>query len=311
MEIVSEIRALRERREAMRGSVGLVPTMGNLHEGHLALAREARRHCANAVATIFVNPTQFGPNEDFGSYPRTFDADVEKLQAEGIDLAFAPGTDEMYPRGREGLTTVSVPALANTLCGAARRGHFDGVATVVSKLLHLAAPHQAFFGEKDWQQLAVIRAMVRDLDMATQIVGVHTVRAGDGLALSSRNQYLSAAERELAPLIYRTLCGVRDAIQEGEGDFARLERGAADGLAAAGFDVDYVAVRDAERLVAPEPGATSLRILAAARLGRARLIDNIGVDLACLHGSTPPAMGELPALPCASAVGDASPAEGS
>lgn len=280
MEVVAGIRGLRERREAMRGSVALVPTMGNLHEGHLALARQAREQCANAVATIFVNPTQFGPNEDFASYPRTFDKDVAQLETAGIDLVFAPTTDEMYPHGRERLTSISVPALANTLCGEARPGHFDGVATVVAKLLHLTTPHRAFFGEKDWQQLALIQAMVRDLDIATQIVGVPTVRADDGLALSSRNQYLTSAERELAPLIHRKLCDVRDAIRAGAGDFARLEADAARQLAAAGFAVDYVAVRDAERLVEPEPNTASFRILAAARLGRARLIDNVGANIA-------------------------------
>ncbi|MXY52214.1 MAG: pantoate--beta-alanine ligase [Gammaproteobacteria bacterium] len=280
MEVVAEIRALRERREAMRGSVGLVPTMGNLHEGHLALVHEARQECANVVATIFVNPTQFAPNEDFASYPRTLAEDLERLEKAGVDVVFAPDTAEMYPRGRERLTTVSVPALADTLCGAARPGHFDGVATVVAKLLHLAAPHRAFFGEKDWQQLAIIQAMVRDLDMATQIVGVPTVRAGDGLALSSRNQYLTPDERELAPLIFRKLCDVRDAVHRGERNFARLAADASQDLATAGFHVDYVAVRDAERLVTPDSRTPSLRILAAARLGRARLIDNIGADVA-------------------------------
>ena len=280
MEVVAQIQALRERREAMRGSVGLVPTMGNLHEGHLALAREARRLCDNAVATIFVNPTQFAPNEDFASYPRTLEEDLEQLERVGIDVVFAPTTAEMYPHGREGLTTISVPALADTLCGAARPGHFDGVATVVAKLLHLAAPHRAFFGEKDWQQLAIIRTMARHLDMATEIVGVPTVRAGDGLALSSRNQYLTPEERDRAALIYRTLSDVRDAIDGGEDDFARLEADASRALAAAGFKVDYVAVRDAERLVAPDRLTQSLRIFAAARLGRARLIDNIGASVA-------------------------------
>ena len=280
MEVVCEIRGLRERREAMRGSVGLVPTMGNLHQGHLALVREARKACANVVATIFVNPTQFAPNEDFASYPRTFEEDVAQLEQAGVDVLFAPDTDEMYPRGREGLTRVSVPALADTLCGAARPGHFDGVATVVAKLLHLAAPHQAFFGEKDWQQLAIIRAMVRDLDMAAQIVGIPTVRAGDGLALSSRNQYLTPEERAVAPLIHRKLCGVRDAIDGGQGDFAMLEAQASRDLATAGFKVDYVAVRDAERLVTPDEHTQALRILAAARLGRARLIDNVGARVA-------------------------------
>ncbi|MYE24416.1 MAG: pantoate--beta-alanine ligase [Gammaproteobacteria bacterium] len=280
MEVIAGIRGLRERRELMRGGVGLVPTMGNLHQGHLALVRAAREECANVVATIFVNPTQFAPSEDFESYPRTFDEDVAQLERAGVDVVFAPATAEMYPRGRQGLTTVSVPALADTLCGAARPGHFDGVATVVAKLLHLAAPHRAFFGEKDWQQLALIRAMVRDLDIATEIVGVPTVRAADGLALSSRNQYLTPAERELAPRIHRKLCDVRDAIDAGARDFGQLEADAAGELRAAGFAVDYVAVRDAERLVEPEPNTRSLRVLAAARLGGARLIDNIGADIA-------------------------------
>lgn len=280
MEVVSEIRALRERREAMRGSVGLVPTMGNLHHGHLALVQEARAQCANVVATIFVNPTQFAPNEDFASYPRTLAQDVEQLEGAHVDVVFAPEAAEMYPRGREGLTMVSVPALADTLCGAARPGHFDGVATVVAKLLHLARPHRAFFGEKDWQQLAIIQAMARDLDMATQIVGVPTVRDSDGLALSSRNQYLTPEERDRAALIYRKLCGIRDAIDGGEGDFAGLEAHASRDLATAGFKVDYVAVRDAERLVTPDRHTQSLRILAAARLGRARLIDNVDASVA-------------------------------
>ena len=280
MEVVSEIRALRARRAATRGSVGLVPTMGNLHPGHLALVREARRQSAVVVATIFVNPTQFAPNEDFASYPRTLEEDVAQLERAGTDLVFAPDTAEMYPRGRAGLTTISVPALADTLCGAVRPGHFDGVATVVAKLLHLAAPQRAFFGEKDWQQLAIIRAMVRDLDMATHVVGVPTVRDDDGLALSSRNQYLTSQERRRAPLIYRRLCEMREAIDRGEADFQALEAQAARDLAAAGFNVDYVAVRDAERLVAPDGHTQSLRIFVAARLGRARLIDNIGADVA-------------------------------
>lgn len=273
LHTIAEVRA-RLRQET---NVGLVPTMGNLHAGHLALVQACRQCSAITVASIFVNPLQFAPNEDFGSYPRTLPEDRRLLEAEGVDVIFAPNVAEMYPTGRQAHTTISVPALANTLCGASRPGHFDGMATVVAKLLNIVRPQRAFFGEKDWQQLAIVRAMVRQLDMAVEIVGVPTVRSPAGLALSSRNGYLTDDEIERAPLLNRCLREVADAIASGNRDCTALETAAAERLAGAGFVVDYVAVRDAARLVAPDGETRRLRVLGAVRLGGARLIDNVGV----------------------------------
>ena len=280
MQVVEKIPALRERvRAAGRGSVGLVPTMGNLHAGHLALVDACRAAVDVCVASIFVNPTQFGPAEDFASYPRTLPADLRALKAAGVDWVFAPSVAEMYPDGQEGHTTIAVPALAGTLCGASRAGHFDGVATVVAKLFHIVAPRRAFFGEKDWQQLVLVRTMARQLNMPVEVVGVPTVRTEDGLALSSRNDYLTAEERRRAPLLHRGLQRARRAIAVGERDYPAIENLAREELAGGGFDVDYVAVRDAERLAAPEAATAiaNIRVFAAARLGRTRLIDNVAV----------------------------------
>ena len=278
MDRVETIAAVRER---LRNTpdVGLVPTMGNLHAGHLALVRACRRDCGTSVVSIFVNPTQFGPSEDFGSYPRTLAADLALLEREGVDVVFAPTVGEIYPAGETRAAVVSVPALADTLCGASRPGHFDGVATVVAKLFNIVAPERAFFGEKDWQQLTIIRAMVRHLNMDVAVVGVPTERAPSGLALSSRNGYLSATEREQAAALSRRLRGLADAIRSGRRDFGALEADGRGQLAVDGFDVDYVAIRDAARLVEPDADTINVRILAAARLGGARLIDNVGVDL--------------------------------
>ena len=273
------LHTIAEVRARLRGAddVGLVPTMGNLHAGHLSLVRACRERSSTVVASIFVNPMQFAPNEDFGSYPRTLAEDRKLLDAEGVDVIFAPSVAEMYPAGRESHTTITVPALANTLCGASRPGHFDGMATVVAKLFNIVMPRRAFFGEKDWQQLAIVRAMARQLDMPVEVVGVPTVRSPSGLALSSRNGYLTADEIERAPLLNRCLRDVAAAIAAGDDDYAALEAAAVRRLADAGFDVDYVAVRDAARLVAPDGETRRLRVLAAARLGAARLIDNVGV----------------------------------
>ena len=278
MEVVEKIPALRERvRAAGAGGVGLVPTMGNLHAGHLALVYACRAAVDVCVVSIFVNPTQFGPAEDFASYPRTLAADLRALKTAGVDLVFAPSVAEMYPNGQEGHTTIAVPALAHALCGASRPGHFDGVATVVAKLFHIVAPRQAFFGEKDWQQLVLVRTMAKQLNMPVEVAGVPTVRAEDGLALSSRNDYLTAEERRRAPLLHRGLQRAQRAIAEGERDYPGIENAIREELAGAGFDVDYVAVRDAERLVAPDAATTHMRVFAAARLGRTRLIDNVAV----------------------------------
>ncbi len=262
-------------RMRARGSVGLVPTMGNLHEGHVALARRSGVECDSTVVTVFVNPLQFGPNEDFGSYPRTLDEDVELLAALDVDLVFAPSDTEMYPDGRERLTRVTVPELSNILCGRNRPGHFDGVTTVVLKLLNLVRPTHAYFGEKDYQQLTLIRRMVRDLDVPVMIEGVPTVRAPDGLALSSRNQYLSASERLIAPTLAATLRDVVAALLGGDRDFAHLEADATHTLDSAGFRTDYIAIRNPHTLAAPHANDHAFVVLAAARLGKARLIDNL------------------------------------
>ena len=278
MDVVQDIATLRAALMSQRHrKIGLVPTMGNLHAGHLALVRECRRASDHCVVSIFVNPTQFGPNEDFGNYPRTLDEDLRSLEAEGTDLVFNPSVEVMYPDGQDNHVSVSVPSLAHTLCGEARPGHFDGVATVVAKLFNIVAPDEGFFGEKDWQQLTLIRTMARQLDMPVTVTGVPTVREASGLAMSSRNNYLSDEERERAALINQTLTRIKAAIERGDRAYADAEVRGCRALTAAGFDVDYVAVRDADRLVPPDADTRMLRILAAARLGRARLIDNVGV----------------------------------
>ena len=263
--------------------LGLVPTMGALHGGHLSLVQAARERCASAAASIFVNPTQFGPDEEWAAYPRGEAHDLELLQADGIDLAFVPTVEEMYPAGFA--TTVHVggePAVAFE--GAGRPGHFDGVATVVAKLLVIIRPDVAFFGEKDAQQLAVVRRMISDLDLPVRVESLATAREPDGLALSSRNQRLTAAERTVAPRLYRALCAGREAARAGERtteDVVAAVRAvlAGDGSAEGpGFMVDYVAVVDPDSfapLAAPRPGGL---IVAAARLGSVRLVDNLFLD---------------------------------
>ena len=280
MDLIHDIESLRARRARFgSASIGLVPTMGNLHEGHLTLVRACRKATEVCMVSIFVNPMQFAPNEDFASYPRTLPKDAHLLDEEGVDVAFAPTPEEMYPAGQQGHATISVPALAHTLCGASRPGHFDGVATVVAKLFNIVAPDKAFFGEKDWQQLRLISVMARQLDMPVDVVGVPIVRAESGLALSSRNEYLSASERSRAALLNGCIERVADRIGRGDRNYAALERHAVEQLSSAGFQVDYVAVRDADRLTEPDAATLKLRVLAAARLGQARLIDNVGVAL--------------------------------
>ncbi|MBL0028169.1 MAG: pantoate--beta-alanine ligase [Rhodanobacteraceae bacterium] len=261
------------RRAGLR--IGFVPTMGNLHAGHYSLIAAARAQCDRVVASIFVNPTQFGPNEDFASYPRTMEADAAGLVAAGCDLLFAPAAEVLYPFGLDASVRVHVPLVSEGLCGAFRPGHFDGVATVVAKLFHWVQPDIAFFGRKDFQQLRVIERMVRDLGLPIAIVGVETLREPNGLAMSSRNQYLATEERERAAEIYRTLQAMRDAIGQGRAR-AAVEAAAVDRLDAVGFRVDYAAVRRAEDLSEPAEGDRgNLVALIAARLGKARLIDNI------------------------------------
>lgn len=285
MQIISTIAELRTRLSNER-AIAFVPTMGNLHEGHLNLMRLAREHGSCVVASIFVNPLQFGPSEDFDKYPRTLEADCEKLQ-DLADVVFAPSVSEMYPEQQA--VFVEPPAIANELDGASRPGHFRGMATVVLKLLDIAQPRVALFGKKDYQQLHIIRQMVAQLNLPVRIVGGETARAADGLALSSRNQYLSAAERGEAVFLYQTLQGVRQAILQGERDMERLQKQAVEDLVARGWKVDYVAVRNQSdllpvsrlqgNLAQRDLAKRELVILAAAKLGNTRLIDNVEVNL--------------------------------
>lgn len=258
------------------GRIALVPTMGNLHEGHIALMRQARGHGDTVVATIFVNRLQFRPGEDFEKYPRTFQADCDKLAAAGVDHLFAPGEAEMYPQPQT--YHVEPPAeQAGILDGEFRPGHFRGVATVVLKLFEIARPQAALFGKKDYQQLMIIRNMVADFALPIEIVAGETVRAEDGLALSSRNGYLSATERAEAPRLYRLLTAVAGRLRGGETDFTAIERQAMAELRAAGWSPDYVAVRKKIDLQLPAVHDSGLVVLAAARLGSTRLIDNLEV----------------------------------
>lgn len=277
MPIITRVSELRRVLEGVSRPIGVVPTMGNLHEGHLSLVHAAQRECPFVVATIFVNPMQFGPQEDFASYPRMLKEDASKLNAIGVKCVFAPGLDEVYPDGQDLQTVVSVPSLGDGLCGSHRPGHFDGVTTVVAKLLNMVQPDVAFFGEKDWQQLTIIRQMVRQLNMPVQIRGEPTVRDGEGLALSSRNQYLTTEERRVAPILYQTLMLIADSISNGNTRFTELEDDGSRRLAMAGFRPDYCAIRNAVNLQPPSAGAP-LRVFAAAYLGQARLIDNVAVQ---------------------------------
>jgi pantoate--beta-alanine ligase len=275
VKTVRELRAAVARARSEGKRIGLVPTMGNLHSGHAALVVKAAQRADFVVASIFVNPLQFGPTEDLATYPRTLPADQEKLLQAGCHLLFAPSVEEMYPHGMEDQTLVSVPHLSEGLCGASRPGHFDGVATVVSKLFNMVQPDLAIFGQKDFQQLAVIRALVRDLNMPIQIIGEPTVRAADGLALSSRNGYLSEEQRAAAPALYRVIKHIAEAIHIGERDLNFLLANGVDQLKAAGFRLDYLEIRNATTLRPTTAEDHDLVILAAAYMGSTRLIDNL------------------------------------
>lgn len=279
VKTVLELRAAVARARGEGKRIAFVPTMGNLHEGHVALVEKAGQRADFVVASIFVNPLQFGPNEDLAKYPRTLVADQEKLVAAGCQLLFHPDLEEMYPHGQEGQTRVSVPGVSEGLCGGSRPGHFEGVATVVTKLFNMVQPDLAVFGEKDFQQLAVIRTLVRDLNMPIQIIGEPTVRAEDGLALSSRNGYLSAEQRAAAPALYRTLQQLASAIRDGNRDFAQLIEAGQASLVSAGFRPDYLEIREASSLRPAEANDTKLVILGAAFMGTTRLIDNLAFQL--------------------------------
>ncbi len=283
---MNTVKTLRELRAAVTHArsagkrIGFVPTMGNLHSGHTTLVAKAVQQADFVVASIFVNPLQFGAGEDLDKYPRTLAADQEKLLQAGCNLLFAPTVEEMYPGGMTGQTRVSVPQLSEGLCGASRPGHFEGVATVVSKLFNMVQPDIAVFGQKDYQQLAVIRAMVQDLNMPIQIIGEPTVRAEDGLALSSRNGFLSPQERAIAPVLYRSLSQIAAAIKDGDHDFAKLRAEQVRQIEAAGLRLDYLEVRQGVHLRPAAAEDTDVVILVAAYLGATRLIDNLHLNLA-------------------------------
>ena len=271
--------AIPDLRAALRncGRIVFVPTMGNLHAGHIALMRQARAHGDTVVASIFVNRLQFGPNEDFDKYPRTFADDCAQLRAAGVDVLFAPTETDLYPEPQQ--YQVDPPEIQNQLEGEFRPGHFRGVATVVLKLFNIVQPEVAIFGKKDYQQLMVLRNMTRQLALPIEIVGGETVRADDGLALSSRNGYLTPAERAEAPRLNRTLHTIRSAVLAGERDFAKLEKTAVAELDSVGWQTDYVAIRRQSDLQPPTGGEKALVVLAASRLGTPRLIDNLEIDL--------------------------------
>ncbi len=278
METVTTIAAVREHVRRWRAEgrrVAFVPTMGNLHAGHVSLIEMARSHGDRFVASIFVNPMQFGPNEDFAHYPRTPAQDARMLADAGCDLMFMPDVAEIYPNGSERATRVEVPGLSSILDGEFRPGHFEGVATVVSKLFHIVEPDLAVFGEKDFQQLTIIRRMVADLCLNVTLIAAPTVREPDGLAMSSRNQYLTAEERRKAPLIHQLLQAAVARLRTGARDFPAIERTAIQALEHSGFRPDYFSIRRADDLTPPDPTTRHLVVLVAARLGRARLIDNL------------------------------------
>lgn len=277
---IAETRAIIAEQVKAGKRIGFAPTMGNLHEGHATLVREARKYSDFVVSSVFVNPTQFGAGEDFDSYPRTLAADQERLSAAGCDLLFAPSVAEMYPEQNNDWVKVIVTDITTRHCGASRPGHFDGVGLVVSKLFNIVKPHVALFGKKDFQQLAVIRRMVKALCFDIEIIGVDTVREANGLAMSSRNGYLSAQEKEQAALLYKTLCTTRDAIKGGNKDFTTLTATATQALSDGGFQPDYFNICRADNLQLATADDHSLVILAAAKLGKARLIDNVDFEVA-------------------------------
>ncbi|KFN47588.1 pantoate--beta-alanine ligase [Arenimonas metalli] len=280
MQTHSTLAALRAQVRQWRregASIGFVPTMGNLHAGHHALVALARRHADRVVASIFVNPTQFGPNEDYARYPRTPDSDIKGLAETGCDALFLPPVEQMYPFGTMGCVQMHVPGITDILCGAHRPGHFNGVAQVVARLFNMVQPDLAVFGRKDYQQLQVIRYMTREMSFPVEIIPAPTLREADGLAMSSRNQYLQGDERQTATRIYQTLRFMRDAARQGL-PVAGIEDEAVARLEAAGFTVDYAEVRRGDLTRAKSPDEKGLVALVAARLGRTRLIDNLEFD---------------------------------
>ncbi len=282
MKTVATVTALREQISSWKQAgqkIALVPTMGNLHQGHLSLVEKAKNVADKVVVSIFVNPLQFDDSNDLVAYPRTEAEDQKKLMQAACDLAFLPDVDEIYPHGMASHTQIIVAGADDILCGVRRPGHFSGVATVVNKLLNLVQADIAIFGEKDYQQLGVISKMVVDLNLPVEILGGEIYREESGLAMSSRNQYLSKGEREQAAALYQTLLSVKQHLQRGEKNFSAIEKQASLILAEKGFEPDYIEIRRALDLAIPTADDTNLRVLVAARIGKARLIDNIAVSL--------------------------------
>lgn len=279
IENISELREIRRRWKQEDKVIAFVPTMGNLHDGHLQLVRAAKAESDIVIVSIFVNPLQFGPDEDLDAYPRTIEEDKAKLAALGVTALFLPKSSDIYPRGLEQQTFVEVPGISYMICGASRPGHFRGVATIVSKLFNMVQPNKAFFGEKDYQQLQVIKAMVTDLSMNLEVFGVPTQREDDGLAMSSRNGYLTDEQRRLAPQLYQLLNALGDEILAGRRDFSKLIQAYREQVSAAGFKPDYIEIREASTLLHPSHEDTELVILIAAFLGKTRLIDNLQISL--------------------------------
>ena len=282
MQEISTTEALREQLSEWRHSgdhIALVPTMGSLHEGHLSLVTRARKHAERVVVSIFVNPTQFGEGEDFEEYPRSLERDKRQLKRLTTDLLFVPDVETMYPFGIDSATSVTVPVLTEEFCGSFRPGHFDGVTTVVSRLFSLVQPDVAVFGQKDYQQQLVIRRLVEDLSLQIEVVSGPTQREEDGLALSSRNQYLDDNERAVAPQLFATLARVANDLESGKRNYDKLEQRSVAELAKLGFETEYVSIRRAGNLAIPDREHDELVILAAARLGGTRLIDNVVVQI--------------------------------
>ena len=282
MQITETSESLREQLADWRQSgehIALVPTMGNLHDGHLSLVDIARQHAERVVVSIFVNPTQFGDGEDFATYPKTLELDKRRLKRANVDLLFVPNIETMYPFGVDNATSVTVPVLTDELCGSFRPGHFDGVTSVVSRLFSLVQPDVAIFGEKDFQQLMVIRRLVKDMSLPVEIIAGPTRREEDELALSSRNQYLTEEERAIAPQLYATLKKIGEGLQSGKRNYTKMEQQAMNDLEALGFKPDYVSIRRAENLGEPDRDTDELVVLVAAHLGKSRLIDNLAVHI--------------------------------
>ncbi len=276
---VSELRQYVQHWKDHKQSIAFIPTMGNLHQGHLSLIQKGQSLCDKSICSIFVNPMQFGPNEDFNHYPRTLDRDIELLESVACDLVYMPTASELYPQGLENISQIIVTDLTETFEGAHRPGHFTGVATIVAKLFNIVKPDISVFGKKDYQQYCVIRKMTQDLNLNVEIIGQETAREPSGLATSSRNQYLDEAQKSQAALIYQTLQSAAHKIIKGENNFAIIEKMASDSLRQAGFDTDYFNVCNADTLKPATAEDRKLVILVTARLGDTRLLDNIEIDL--------------------------------